>query len=113
MPYIAVRTSCVLSQEQKDHLKSGLGECIALIPGKDESRLMVDIADGHTMYLAGVKRELAYVDVKCYRSADFESKKKFTEAVFELLEQVAGLAKDAVYLTCSEFENWGTLGSFK
>lgn len=113
MPYIAIRTSCALSQEQKDELKSGLGERIALIPGKDESRLMVDIADGHAMYLAGVQRELAYVDVKCYRAADFESKKRFTEAVFQLLEQTVGLPKDAVYLTYSEFENWGTLGSMK
>lgn len=113
MPYIAVNTSKTLSGEQKTALKAALGEKIAVIPGKDESKLMVDISDGHTMYFAGEKRDLAYLDVKCFGTTELTHKKAFTEAAFEAVQQTTGLAQDAIYLTYSEFANWGTLGSMK
>ena len=62
MPYIAINTSKPLSAAQKDELKTALGEKITVIPGKSESRLMVDISDNHTMYLAGEKRFLAHAN---------------------------------------------------
>ena len=45
MPYIAVSTSKMLSDAQKDALKASLGEKIRVIPGKTEAALMIDIAD--------------------------------------------------------------------
>ena len=87
MPYICVNLTKKLTDSQKDAIKAGLGEQIALIPGKRERALMVDFSDGHTMYFAGEKRDLAFVDVRCYKAAAFEDKKAFTEAVFALLEQ--------------------------
>lgn len=113
MPYIAINTSKPLSEAQKDQLKTVMGEKITVIPGKSESRLMIDISDGHTMYFAGEKRELAYVDVKCYGTTEFENKKTFTEIAFEVVQQITGLPQDGIYLTYSEFENWGTLGTMK
>lgn len=113
MPYIAINTSKPLSDAQKDALKTALGGKIALIPGKSESKLMVDISDGHAMYFAGEKRDLAYVDVKCFGAAEFADKKAFTEAAFEAVQQAAGLPQDGIYLTYSEFESWGALGSMK
>jgi len=113
MPYIAINTSKPLSDRQKEALKTALGEKITVIPGKGESKLMIDISDNHTMYFAGEKRELAYVDVKCYGAAEFANKKAFTEAAFEAVQQTTGLPQDGIYLTYSEFENWGTLGSMK
>ncbi len=113
MPYIAINTSKLLSDTQKEALKTALGEKITVIPGKSESKLMIDISDGHTMYFSGEKRELAYVDVKCYGSTEFASKKAFTEAAFEAVQQTTGLPQDGIYLTYSEFENWGTLSTLK
>ncbi|MEA4993339.1 MAG: phenylpyruvate tautomerase MIF-related protein [Oscillibacter sp.] len=113
MPYIGINTSKSLSDPQKDALKTALGAKISLIPGKSESKLMVDISDGRTMYLAGEKRELAYVDVKCFGAGEFAHKKVFTEAAFEVVQQTTGLPQDGIYLTYSEFENWGTQGTMK
>ena len=113
MPYIAVNTSKKLSDEQKDTLKAALGERIAVIPGKSEARLMVDIADGHTMYMAGEKRELAFLDVRCFGATEFANKKAFTEAAFQAVQQTTGLPENAIYLTYNEFANWGTGGSMK
>lgn len=113
MPYIAVNTSKTLTDAQKDALKAALGEKITVIPGKTESKLMVDISDGHAMYFAGEKRELAYLDVKCFGTTELAHKKAFTEAAFAAVQQATGLAQDAIYLTYSEFANWGTMGSMK
>ena len=85
----------------------------AEFPGKVEAALMVDISDGHTIYLSGEQRDLAYLDVKCYGSTEFEYKKAFTEAAFEVVEREVGLTKKDIYLTYSEFANWGTGGSMK
>lgn len=113
MPYIAINTSKSLSDAQKEALKTALGEKIAVIPGKSESKLMIDISDGHTIYFAGEKRDLAYVDVKCYGATEFANKKAFTEAAFVAVQQATGLPQNGIYLTYSEFENWGALGSMK
>ena len=113
MPYIAINTSKNLSDIQKDELKTLLGEKITVIPGKSESRLMIDISDNHTMYFAGEKRELAYIDVKCYGTTEFTYKKAFTEEVFKIVQEITELPQDSIYLTYSEFENWGTNGSMK
>lgn len=113
MPYIAVSTSKSLSDEQKNALSAALGDKIALLPGKSEARLMVDITDGHTMYFAGAARELAFLDVRCFGTAEFAYKKQFTEAAFQAVQQVTGLPEDGIYLTYSEFDHWGTLGSMK
>ena len=64
MPYIAINTSKTLSDGQKDALKTALGEKITVIPGKSESKLMIDIADSRAMYFAGEKRDLAFVEVR-------------------------------------------------
>lgn len=113
MPYIGISTSKTLSDAQKTALKTVLGEKILVIPGKSEKALMVDIADGHTMFLAGEQRELAFVDVRCYGSTEFVHKKAFTEAAFQAVQQATGLPEDGIYLTYSEFANWGTKGSMK
>ena len=113
MPYIAINTSKTLSDGQKDALKTALGEKITVIPGKSESKLMIDIADGRAMYFAGEKRDLAFVEVRCFGTTEFVNKKAFTEAAFLAVQETMGLPQDAIYLNYSEFEHWGAMGSMK
>lgn len=113
MPYICVNLTKTLTDQQKDNIKSCLGEKISLIPGKAEKALMVDFSENHTMYFAGEKRDLAFVDVRCYKNAAFENKQKFTEAVFEIIERETGLTADDIYLSWGEYDTWGTKGSMK
>ena len=53
------------------------------------------------------------LDVRCFGSTEFANKKAFTEAAFEAVQQATGLPEDGIYLTYSEFANWGTKGSMK
>lgn len=113
MPYIQINIAKALNDAQKDQIKTGLGQNIALIPGKSEGTLMVDISDQHTIYLAGEKKETAFIDVRIYSTTTEEYKKSFTEAAFQTIAQATGIPQDAMYLTFSEFPNWGTKGSYK
>ena len=40
-------------------------------------------------------------------------KKALTEALFDAVELHTGLHDDSIYLTYSEFSNWGTRGTMK
>ena len=111
--YVKKKYNLLIGDRTAEELKKTIGQKISLIPGKTEAALMVDISDNHTMYFAGEKRKLAYVDVRCYGSTEFENKKALTEALFDAVELHTGLHDDSIYLTYTEFSNWGTRGTMK
>lgn len=111
MPYIRLATSTTLTPAQKEDFKAGAAAVIGLIPGKTEAALMIEVDDGLTMFFKGEKRALAYIDAKFSGDTDFEHKKSFTEAISKLTQQVCGLPQEAVYLTYSVFDEWGTRGT--
>ncbi len=114
MPYISVNVTGELTDTQKDEIKRGLGDRIAVIPGKSEKALMIDISDRHTIYMAGEKlAHTAYLDVKIYGHTDLEAKRAFTEAAFAVVSQATGIPADGMYLNFSEYDNWGTRGTMK
>lgn len=113
MPYIAVNTSKSLSAQQKDALKSVLGEKITLIPGKTEERLMVDIADGRSLYFAGQPGDIAFVEIRCFGKTAPEAQKAYAAAVFEALEKQLGLSADKVYYNHIDLETWGAGGALR
>lgn len=114
MPFISVKTTHNLTEEQKADLKQSIGQIISDLPNKTEKVLMVDIDDGHTMFLGGEKQEsCAYVDVRIYGAAPFAAKKEFTEDMFRVLDKSIGVPEDKAFLTITQYDNWGTKGSMK
>jgi phenylpyruvate tautomerase PptA (4-oxalocrotonate tautomerase family) len=113
MPYIQVNTSKKLNEQDKDAIKSKLGELISILPGKSESVLMVGVNDSDAMYFGGEKKDLAFVDVRLFKESDFESKSRFTEAVFLFLKQKLGIAEENVFLSIGEYNTWGHNGRLK
>jgi phenylpyruvate tautomerase PptA (4-oxalocrotonate tautomerase family) len=112
MPFISFTTSQTFSAERKEALKARLGELIALIPGKRESMLMVNIEDGHTMYYRGKEGDYAYVDLRLYTAAPLEDKKNFATQLFAAVEEIAGIPPKDVFLTISELDHWGSDGKY-
>ena len=112
MPYIAFNTSLKLSKEQKEKVKAEFGRLITLIPTKAEAGLLVDFSDGRTMYRAGEEAPCAFTEVRLFGKAEFEPKKKFTQAVFKMLEKELGLEIPRMYLNILEFDNWGSKGDY-
>ena len=113
MPYIRLSITKKLTEEQQSELVNGLGEAIAVIPGKDHTGLMVDMEDGKTMFMAGVKQEnLVFADVRYYSNFTHQIKKDFTIAVFDVFTRVLGTEKEKMFLTINEYNNWGGFGGF-
>jgi hypothetical protein len=114
MPYIRVSATQKLSGEKQAELVKGLGEALALIPGKDGRGLIVDLEDGKTMFVGGVKQEnFVFVDVRYYSNFEYHIKKKFTQAVFAVFKKVLGTKPEQAFLTITEYNSWGGFGDFK
>ena len=113
MPYIAVNTAQKLSDAQKEKIKTELGRLISIIPTKTEAGLLVDFSDSRTMYKAGENVSGVFIEVRLFRKADFEPKKKLTEELFELFIRELGIKKENMYLNIMEFDNWGSAGTYK
>ncbi len=114
MPLISVHTTKELNREQQDAIKKKLGEEITVLPNKTEAVLMVEFLHNDGMYFAGERQEnCAFVEVKLYKEAPFENKRTYTELIFGLLEDVAGLDERNIYVAYVELPTWGTKGSLK
>jgi phenylpyruvate tautomerase PptA (4-oxalocrotonate tautomerase family) len=113
MPYIAVNTVQKLSEEKQEKLKAEFGRLISIIPTKNEAGLLVDFSGDRVLYKAGAKVNGAFVELRLFRKADFEAKKKFTEEIFALFSRELGIEQGNIYLTILEFDNWGSGGTLK
>jgi 3-mercaptopyruvate sulfurtransferase SseA len=113
MPYIALNTTQTLSAIQKEKIKTEFGRLITIIPTKTEAGLVIDFSDSRTIYKAGKEISGAFIDLRLFHKSDFEPKKMFTEETFAMLSRELGIEKDNMYLTISEFENWGSNGILK
>ena len=113
MPYIAINTVQELSETQKEKIKTDLGRLMSIIPTKTEAGLLIDFSGGHTLYKGGVKVDGAFIDIRIFGKSELEPKALYTVEVFSLLNRELGLKKDNMYLTISEFENWGSRGELR
>ena len=112
MPFINVNTAQKLQDDTKEGIKKRLGELISIVPGKSESVLMIKFDDNSSIYYSGAaKVKAAYIDIRINGSATQEQKKQLIESVFELFKEQLGIDSDDVFITVSEFENWGFQGT--
>jgi phenylpyruvate tautomerase PptA (4-oxalocrotonate tautomerase family) len=107
MPYIQVTIGQKLSAPQKERLKSELGRLIAIIPGKSEQGLIVNIQDGSSLYMGGTEEPSAYIDLRVYTKTDGEAKKRITREIFGLITREFAIPTGRQYLTISEYDQWG------
>lgn len=109
MPYIQTRTNVNVSNEAKENIKKRLGEAATII-GKSESWLMTEIVDNCNLYFRGDNSEpIAYVDVKLYGKSN--NYNEVTKAITDITNSELGVKPDHVYVSYSEFDNWGWNGN--
>ena len=108
MPYINSKLTVKLSEENKEYLKSQMGEIIAAIPGKSEEWLMVSFDDNKTIYFRGNNMEkAAFIEVKICGTTEREYKNKVTDLLCSLYEKELNIPKNSIYITFSEINDWG------
>ena len=47
------------------------------------------------------------IHVNLYKKAEFEDKKKFTEALIKMVSETTRIEPNNIYVTIDEHENWG------
>lgn len=111
MPYIELNVTPMLGGQQKEQIKSKMGETITLIPGKSEAVTMVGINDGRALYLNG--RELsngAFIELRLLGKAERLHKEALTEAIFTVMADMLGMDGRDIYINIIELESWGHNG---
>ena len=112
MPFIESKLSVKTTEEQRDELKKRLGEAIAIIPGKSESWLMVDIQDDQKMYFRGDNSEpVAFISVSIYGSEDPDAFEEMTGELTGIYSDIFGISPDHMYVKYMASTDWGWNGS--
>lgn len=110
MPFIDVKLSKKITDEEKELLKSDLGKSVSIMH-KPESYLMVGISDGYDLYFAGNKlANGAYVSVSAFGKVNPSDTQKMTESICAILSKRFSVAGKDVYVTYAGVENWGWNG---
>lgn len=107
MPYISFKTNHKLTLRQENTIKSKSGELISLIPGKTEKALMIHMEDDQIMYFKGEETPCMMIEINLYKSAEFDDKKKLTEAMIQMIHETTKIEADNIYVLSHEFDHWG------
>ena len=111
MPFIDVKTNVKVSEEQKNSIKSAMGQAITAIPGKTESWLMVGIKPEYDLWFKGDKSAAAMVEVSIFGGASHNAFTTLTSHITGILTDQLGIPSDRIYVKYNEVENWGWNGS--
>ena len=105
MPFIDVKASCDISEEQELRLKSGLGRAISLIPGKNEGALMLRFTGGCNMWFAGRQEgPIVMADAAIYGHTSDDAVSAFGQEAVSLFREVLGAQH--VYVKLDQTTDW-------
>lgn len=111
MPFIDSKTTCKLSETQRETLKTELGKIITTIPGKSETFLMVGFADEYPLYFGGHNLDKgAFIEIKIFGSAPDSALEEVTAKVCSLYEKELGIPPKSIYVKYEFVSHWGWNG---
>jgi phenylpyruvate tautomerase PptA (4-oxalocrotonate tautomerase family) len=112
MPYIDVKLTKNLENEQKSNLKAELGKMIGAFPGKSESWLMCNIETDKEIWFRGDNSsDSAFVEVKLFGALNNDNADKFTSLICKYFDEQLDIAPDRVYVRYEGGNCWGWNGS--
>lgn len=112
MPFINSKINVKITQQQKDTIKTRLGQAIALIPGKSESWLMVGFEDEYDLYFKGKKFDkMVFAEVKIFGSASKTALNSLTTEICNIYNEELDVPKDMIYIKYELVDYWGWNGS--
>lgn len=113
MAYVNLIFTDELSEEQKELLKTSVGQLITIFPGKSEDWLFVSIQDKQNLYFKGIKAVAsAIIEIKIFGKQEKEHKDLFTSKLCDFLENELRIQGQNVFFIFTEAEdgNWGWNG---
>ena len=110
MPFIDVKTNTQVTKDNELALKEALGRAIAILPGKSERWLMLEIKDCCRMYFHGDDAPCAMVQVQVFGKINTQKCEELTQEVCRIFKQVLDIPEDATYVKYEEVGLWGWNG---
>jgi len=111
MPYIQTRTNTEIPKEKEISIKEKIGKAITLL-GKTENWLMVEFVPSCDMFFKGDNTtSIAYVDIKLYGRCESSAYNNMTKEITTILNEELNISPDNIYISYSEFTNWGWNGN--
>lgn len=105
MPFVDVKASCPITEEQEKSLKSSLADAVTKIPGKDESRLMLSFSGDQHMWYAGAQDgPTVMVQAAIYGHTSPEAVSAFGEAAVDAVRKT--LNAQNVYFKLEQTTDW-------
>jgi len=109
MPYVQVRVSVPLTQEQIEKLAAETLTSIALIPGKSAPVTMTEIIPDCNLYFGAVDgTPCAIVDVAANNSPDSSDLKAYSKHICKVLNEIAGIELGRIYIKHHANPEWHT-----
>ena len=113
MPFVSITTAKKLDDNAKAELNSKIGGIMPVLPGKNIDNTLLCINDGVSMFKSGKVNDGVFVSVQVYKKSPEDSKKEFSQKIYELLKDVLKLEQNScVYMNFTEFENWASGGNY-
>ncbi|MBR5880678.1 MAG: hypothetical protein IKZ16_03225 [Clostridia bacterium] len=107
MPFIDVKTNKQVSKAEEIALKEQLGRAIAILPGKSETWLMLEIKDSCRMYFHGDDAPCAMVQVQVFGKINTQKCEELTAEVCRIMKDVLDIPVDSTYVKYEEVSLWG------
>lgn len=113
MPYVQIRTSKQLTQEEKELLKQAEGKHITLLPNKTEKITMVEIIDQCDLYLDGTKEhENVYIHVGVNAPIENQYLENHSRALMTTIKELLNIDYSQIYITYQVYSPWHSGGKF-
>lgn len=111
MPYLLIKTTQSLSQEQTNSLMQQATKTVANLLNKSEQFVMIDIMTDCTMSFATSTEKLAFMTLKSINLAD-DSIPALSQGLCQLIQQSIQVEPDRIYIEFSNVERhkWGWNG---
>ena len=113
MPFIKVKTSCPITNEQEIRIKSLMGKAIELVPNKSEEYLLLEFDDHCRLWLGGKNDEpIVYINVAIFGNEEHYGYGAFTTKITHIFAETLGISLDHIYLKFEDIIAWGVHGIY-
>ncbi len=111
MPYIEVKLSIKLDENQKNELQAKLADVVSGAFSKPKAYIMTNIEDNKSLYMAEKKAEKgAYIAISLFGSASKPACQNLTKNICNILTSY-GIDSSSTYVTYHPVDLWGWNGS--
>lgn len=113
MPFIKVKVSCSITEEQESELKTEMGKAISLVPGKSEEYLLLEFEDNCCLWLRGRNEEpIAYIEAAIFGNELHYGYDVFTAELTGLFARILEIPPDNIYIKYENIIAWGVKGLY-